>query len=235
MIKYGFNARYKHDLQNEIALAKENGFDFLQLYYRGDCQELDRLSADEGKIKEGNFPVIIHAVIDIAEFETAIPRISQILKNLNLSELIIHPVNSKKLVSTELIPKIEKTLASLSEITVFLENNSRLDPVFQTQTEIKMMFENNPRLELLLDLAHIDDYDHLGQIITIKAPKILHISDRHLEVIHEHLPIGMGNIDFKKIFKEFLPSFDGRVIFEISSGFDDILESRTKIMGFING
>ena len=235
MVKYGFNARYKFALEEEISLAKENNFDFLQLYYGADKAELDRLANDIDKIIKKDFPVIIHAVIDLPEFEVAIPELAKILDRLRLDELIIHPVNKNEQPIDQLIGKMTFALDFLKPKTIYLENNGRLNPIFHDPREIKSMFETNPSLEFLLDIAHIDDYLYLGQILEIRKPKILHISDRHLEEIHEHLPVGEGNINFKKIFAEFLPNFDGRIIFEIGGEFDNILSSRSKIMEFING
>ena len=114
-------------------------------------------------------------------------------------------------------------------IIIHLENNSKLDPLFSDPEEVKLMFEKNPNVEFLLDVAHIDNYDHLKAMMKIKKPKILHIADRHLEVIHEHLPIGQGNIDYNYSFKNVLSDFDGRIILEIVQSSKDIIESKLKI------
>ncbi|MHC9344883.1 sugar phosphate isomerase/epimerase, partial [Clostridium perfringens] len=74
-------------------------------------------------------------------------------------------------------------------INLFLENNSNLDPIFKTTDEIQKIFIKNADLEFLLDIANIDNINHLQDLIIIKYPKILHIEDRHFDVIHEHLPI----------------------------------------------
>lgn len=60
-------------------------------------------------------------------------------------------------------------------------------------------------------------------------PKILHVADRHFEVIHEHLPIGQGNIDYKYIFTNILNEFDGKIILEIIQSSKDIIASKAKI------
>lgn len=34
-----------------------------------------------------------------------------------------------------------------------------------------------PQVEFLLDITHIDDYHRLEELVRIKKPKILHITD----------------------------------------------------------
>ncbi len=131
----------------------------------------------------------------------------------------------------KLSQKIRFAYQRLSDqnIKVYIENNSKLDPMFNSIEDIEFVFKENPNVELILDIAHIDDYDHLQMIVDLKKPRLLHVADRHFDVIHEHLPIGEGNIDFKYIFKEVLKDFDGRIILEIVQSSKDIIESRDKI------
>lgn len=91
------------------------------------------------------------------------------------------------------------------------------------------MFNNNPKLEFLLDLAHINDYEVLKQIVKVKMSKVLHIADRHFDVIHEYLPIGQGDIDFEYVFSNILTGFQGKVILEIIQSEEDIINSKQGI------
>jgi hypothetical protein len=77
--------------------------------------------------------------------------------------------------------------------------------------------------------AHIDNYTHLREMVQIKYPKILHITDRPLKDIHNHVPIGQGDIDFRYIFKEILPNYDGRVIIEVFQNDEGIINSKNYI------
>ncbi|PWX61560.1 sugar phosphate isomerase/epimerase, partial [Clostridium perfringens] len=86
----------------------------------------------------------------------------------------------------------------------------------------------------LLDIAHIDNINHLQDLINIKYPKILHIADRHFDVIHEHLPIGHGEIDFQHIFSKLLPQYNGKIILEIVNKDSDIINSKNLIQNFLN-
>lgn len=53
-----------------------------------------------------------------------------------------------------------------------------------------------------------------------------------MHIPHEHLPIGQGELDFYKIFK-ILKAFKGDIIIELDVDDDVLLESLSKIRGFI--
>jgi sugar phosphate isomerase/epimerase len=161
-----------------------------------------------------------------------------ILQYLNHHEIIIHPFcrdaqNDNGV--DRLCDRIAYTLGYFApnDITVYLENNSRLDPRFQTVEEVELVLRRNPRLEFLLDVAHIDSYEHLQALVNVKMPKALHIADRHLEVVHEHLPIGQGNIDYESIFKTVLHDFQGKIILEIIQSSEDILNSKRLVEKYL--
>jgi len=53
--------------------------------------------------------------------------------------------------------------------------------------------------------------------------------------VHEHLPVGQGELDFKTIFENYLKDFDGKIIFEVVSDNDeDIINSKTLIQKILN-
>lgn len=231
----GCLARYFNPYVEEVEFAKKNNFQFMQIWYDRNGIGLNKDSNPIKVIKDYNFPTIIHAVLDINEFEEHVPKLIEILKYLGHDELIIHPICESEKITKETIyklsNKIKFTLEELEKenITLYLENNSRFDPIFNELNDIKIIFQRNPNLEFLLDVAHIDNYQHLESMIKIKVPKILHIADRHLEKVHEHLPIGQGNIDYKHIFTNILDKFDGKMILEVVQSSEDIIDSRTKI------
>ena len=51
---------------------------------------------------------------------------------------------------------------------------------------------------------------------------------------HEHLPVGMGDIDYKKVFTEYLRDFDGRIILEIVEDDKTVVNSKKIILEAIN-
>lgn len=239
MIEFGCLARYFNKYTQEVQFAKNNGFEFMQLWYDRNGIALKEDAKPLEAIKENKFPTIIHAVLDINEIEEHIPELMKILKYLGHKDLIIHPICKSEKITNQTIYKLSDkvkkafNLLSNENIKLYIENNSRLDPIFNTVEEIEILFRGNPGVEFILDIAHIDDYKHLEDMIKIKMPKILHVADRHLENIHEHLPIGEGNIDYKHIFTNILSRFEGKVIFEIIQSSEDIINSRNKIEEYL--
>ena len=233
MIEFGRSIRWYNNYENEVAFSKENGFDFLQLWYKQGIILLDEVSEPrEEHIKRNGFPVIIHALFDINEYEEYLPRLIEILKYLEHNEVIIHPVCESEEIESKTIYKLCEKIAFASNelakngVKLVLENNSRLDPIHYESNEIELMFSKNPDVEFLLDVAHIDNYQHLKELVRIKAPKILHVADKHFDIIHEHLPIGKGELDYAMIFNDVLKDFDGKIIFEILDDDYEIIHSK---------
>jgi sugar phosphate isomerase/epimerase len=236
MLKLGCLARFFNRYKDEVEFAKANGFDFMQLWY--DNNGFSFHEDDENPIElinEFGFPTIIHAVLNINEFEEHIPKLREILKKLGHKELIIHPISDNSPITEhsldELIEQIDFALKELSkdDVVIYLENNSKLNPIFTETEEIEKMFGVHNNLEFLLDIAHIDGLDHLKAMVTAKKPKVLHIADKHFDILHEHLPIGDGEIDFETIFKDILINFDGKIVFEVVETDEDIVKSKNTI------
>ena len=70
-------------------------------------------------------------------------------------------------------------------------------------------------------------------MVSIKVPQILHITDKHFDIIHEHLPIGHGEINFKYIFDEILFDFNGKIILEVTNDNVDIVKSKEIIESLV--
>lgn len=240
MIEFGCLARHFRAYGDEVRFARENGFKFMQLWYDRQGLLFEDARAQVKVVKEYHFPAIIHALLDINEFNTHIPILLDIVKNLGHKELIIHPVCKSEVIEERTIFKLVErvkyavSVFSSEGITLFLENNSKLDPVFTNADEVEIMFKEVPGLEFLMDIAHMDNYENLKQMVDIRMPKILHIADRHLEIVHEHLPVGEGNIDFKYIFNNIMNYFDGKIILEIFQSDADIIYSKAKLQNFID-
>lgn len=172
--------------------------------------------------------------MDINEFDEHVPRILAILKKLSHNQLIIYPVCKSEEITKETIVKLSKKVLEAKRlckeegIKLFVENNSKLEPINYSIDDIRIMYNDND-VELLLDLAHIDDYNHLKEIVSIKKPRMLHIADKHFDVIHEHLPLGEGDLDFEYIFNNVLTEFNGKIIFEVVAEDDLIVKSLNTI------
>lgn len=240
MIKYGCLARFFNEYESEIEFAKTNSFDFMQLWYDNKGFYVNK-ERDEKAINlvKYTFPSIIHAVLDINDFRTHIPNLKDILTTLNHKELIIHPICESEEITAKTIKKLSREVSFALdylglEVKVYLENNSKFDPIFQTVDEIFYVFSENPTAEFIIDIAHMDSYEHLEKLVKIKYPKYLHIADKRFSEIHEHLPIGEGEINFHKVFNEILKDFNGGIIFEVYQSDEAIIESKKKIKNIVN-
>ncbi len=233
MIEFGRSARWYNSFEEEIRFSKEHEFSFMQVWYKEGDILLDRVDEPKEKlIKDKGFPIIFHALLDINDFEEHIPKLLNILNYFSHKELIIHPICHSEEIKNDSIIKLAQKVSFANEILskhgimLFLENNSALDPINYTTHELETMFSQNPNIELLLDIAHIDNYEHLKGIVKIKKPKMLHIADKHFDTIHEHLPIGDGELDFRYIFTEVLSDFEGKIIFEVVDKDEKIIKSK---------
>jgi len=233
MIEYGRSIRWFNDYKNEVEFSKLNKFEFMQIWFAKGELVLDKLLAPkEEQVLKSQFPVIIHAVYDIDDYDKYNDELIRILKYLNHKEVIIHPVCKSVPVNSETIyilaENIYKTnqLLKKNNIKLYVENNSVIDKINYTPDDLKIIFDKNPDVELLLDIAHIDDYDHLKEILKVKFPKCLHIADKRFSVEHEHLPLGQGNLDFELIFQNYLKGYDGKIIFEVVDTDEEVIHSK---------
>lgn len=233
MIEYGRSIRWFNDYKNEVEFSKSNKFEFMQIWFAKGELVLDKLLAPkEEQVLKSQFPVIIHAVYDIDDYDKYNDELIRILKYLNHKEVIIHPVCKFIPVNSETIyilaENIYKTnqLLKKNNIKLYIENNSVIDKINYTPDDLKIIFDRNPDVELLLDIAHIDDYDHLQEILKVKFPKCLHIADKRFSAEHEHLPIGQGDLDFELIFQNYLKGYDGKIIFEVVDTDEEVIHSK---------
>lgn len=74
-MQIGCLARYFNPYVEEVEFAKNNKFQFMQLWYDKNRIALNTDLNPIEIIKEYNFSTIIHAVLDINEFEEHIPKL----------------------------------------------------------------------------------------------------------------------------------------------------------------
>ncbi len=232
-MEYGRSIRWFNNYQDEIEFSKSNKFDFMQIWFAKGELVLDKVLCPKEKyILDCKFPAIIHAVYDINDYDKYNNELIRILKYLNHKEVIIHPVCEEHPVDSETInilaENIYKTnqLLKKDNIKLYIENNSVIDKINYTPSDLKIVFDRNPDVELLLDIAHIDNYNHLQEIINVKFPKCLHIADKRFNVEHEHIPIGQGELNFELIFQNYLKGYDGKIIFEVVNTDEEIIKSK---------
>jgi sugar phosphate isomerase/epimerase len=231
MVQIGCCARFFNKYEDEVKFAIDNGIDFMQLWYDKDGLGLHKNNEPKvNLIKEHGFPTIIHAVLDINEIEEHIPILVDHAEFLGHKELIIHPICISEQITNETIYKLSDKISNALDvlkkhnITLYLENNSLKSPIFTSRRELEIMFSKNNDLESLLDIAHIQSYEHLCDLVAVKYPRILHIADKHFDVIHEHLPIGQGELDYNHIFN-IIKDFNGKIIVEVVDSDKDIINA----------
>lgn len=234
MNQIGRNIRYLNNYKDEVSFSRKHEFEFMQIWYLKGELIIDSKNIDD--IINEDFPVIIHAVLDINEYEEHIPGIINVLKRLSHKELIIHPICESEEINDNSIYKLSDKISYANEmlknenVKLYVENNCKLTELNHSIRDIEILFSGNEDVELLLDVAHIDSYEHLSDIVNIKYPKMLHVADKHFSVIHEHLPIGEGELDYKFIMSEVLHEFKGKIILEIDQSDNEIVSSYNKIL-----
>lgn len=235
MINIGCFANYNYEYKSEVKFAKENNFKILQIWYDRNGITLLKDKNPIQEIKNNKYPSIVHALLDINDFDEHIPKLHEILIELDHKEVIIHPVCKSEKYNERSIIKLSNKISEANEIfkkneiSLYVENNSKLDPILYTANEIEFLFKRNPSVKFLLDIAHTDDLKNLKNIINIKYPDMLHVADKHMDVIHEHLPIGDGELDFNYIFNTLLKDYKGNIILEIVKDKRSLIESKKKL------
>ena len=205
----------------------------MQIWFKdGDICINDIPEPKEQFVKDIGFPVILHAVFSPDDFDAYGDRLLEIVEFLGMNEVIIHPVCDKTNVPSNVEHLLAEKAKSFSKkaksknITWYLENNSVIDLFHYQPADIKTVFEADRYAEQLLDVAHIDNYQHLKQIVDVKFPKCLHVAGKHFNVKHEHLPLTQGDIDYHFVFSKILHGFHGRVILEIDGTDEEIIKSK---------
>ena len=164
----------------------------------------------------------------------------EMVKYFGHNEVIIHPICKSEKISKNTVFILEKNIRKIHkkllehEVKLFLENNSIIDGFFNTVEDLSIVFNSNPDIGLLLDIAHINNYEHLNEIIKMRFPECIHIADKHFNIAHEHITLGEGDIDFENIFKNIIPHYNGRIILEATETIDGIKKSKHVLDNIFN-
>lgn len=241
MIKIGRGIRIYNNYIDEVEFCKENGFDFMQIWFKDGQIALSNIPEPKIEyLKEVGFPIIFHAVFTPDDFDLYGDILLNLVEYLGDTEVIVHPVYDKNLVTdkTELV-LIEKVgafsqKAKTKGITWYLENNSVIDKFHYKKEELESLYKSDNYVEQLLDIAHIDNYEHLEEIVAVKYPKCLHVAGKHFNVPHEHLSLTKGDIDYSLVFKKYLQNYNGRIILEVVDTDEEIIQSKRIIENAIS-
>ena len=77
-----------------------------------------------------------------------------------------------------------------------MENNNVIDVLYYNKEYLEIVYSADTYIEQLLDIAHIDNYQHLEDIISVKFPRCLHVAGKHFNISHEYLSLTQDDIDY---------------------------------------
>lgn len=96
MISFGRGIRWYNGYQSEVEFSKKHGFDFIQIWFQNGIIPIESLPEPrEEYIKKIGFPVIVHAVFKLENFEIYGNRLLEIVEYFEHNEVIVHPICRK--------------------------------------------------------------------------------------------------------------------------------------------
>lgn len=192
-------------------------------------------------IRDFGFPVILHAVFDLDDFALYGNDLLDAVAYLQMNEVIVHPVCKKAPADGVATRRLVEEVSAFSQkarkrgVIWYLENNSVIDGFHYKKEGIQQVYDADDYVRQLLDVAHIDNYEHLEQIAAVKFPECLHVAGKHFTVAHEHLPLSEGDIDYALVFDKYLKGYDGRIILEVDGTDEAVILSKGIIDKAVSG
>jgi len=254
-MKIGVMNHPKEDLIEEIRWISENGFDFIDLTvepiraYDIDIKKVKKALREFNLEAIGHtnpflpsiFPIQTIRKVCLEEFK----RYINIFDALGIRLVNIHPFYGAPFFSDE--EKIEANIQFLKQvnelcrsmgITLMLENYIK---PFDSPEVFSRILKEVPGLKIHLDVGHcnINQKENLtGAFFKKFRDRIvhLHLSDNKGKE-DEHLPLGCGNIDWRKIVRIIKKAkFNRTITLEVfSSDRDYLLLSRDKLKEWLRG
>ena len=239
-MKIGMMNNPQLDLLREIAWARENGFDFLDLTLEPSAAHPREVKARRTRkaLQEANLEIIGHTAYYLpwaSPFETirkaALKDMAWTLRvfaELGASRVSVHPDRS---IPFALNPKaiLEKNLESLREmedlarplgIQILVEN---MDRFFNTSEQIRETLERMPGLGFHLDVGHANlnvERNRTEEFLKNFGGRLahVHLSDNFGRNEDLHLPLGAGSIPWKKMIPLLKKSgYDRTITLEVFS------------------
>jgi L-ribulose-5-phosphate 3-epimerase len=239
----GFQARLfdkKTTACDEIRFASKNNFDAIQ--FRGPEQGLDRqylgdeLAVVADTLYQAAVSPTLELLIGLEENGHTPSGLSPIdVMNANLAAIKtlsirhvhwhLYPMAFANMnaatarpLEQAVVPAINKAV-SLSQEHGFvfgIENNSPEALLFTDPAACQEILNQVPGLKLVWDLNHTRPQDLAGFQKLAPHIGLLHVSDTRLPSTNDHLPLGLGNIDFTAYLKTLHHSgYSGPAILEI--------------------
>lgn len=239
-MKIGMMNNPRFNLLEEIAWAKKNGFDFLDLTIEPPAVHPSGLKVAEVRkaLAEANLEIIGHTAYYLplaSPYErlrrAAIEELAlamQLLADLGASLVTVHPDRSipsvhhsqeifqKNLITLEELLKIGESLG----LKVLIEN---MDRVFNTVAQLEEALSRFPKLGFHLDVGHanlLGEKNRTGDFLKAFYQRLahVHLSDNLGKSDDLHLPLGAGNIVWPEIIsllKNY--HYDGSITLEVFS------------------
>jgi len=239
-MKIGMMNNPRLDLAMEIAFAQEHRFDFLDLTLEPQMADPGRIDRPKIRraLREAHLPIVGHTPYYLplaSPYESlrrpAVEEIRRILEafaELGASAVSLHPDKSIPSALGERGIR-EKNIESFAEIEslaqplgiqILIEN---MDRNFNTVEEFQETFSRLPRLGFHLDVGHANlqgPKNRSEEFLRAFHDRLRHVhfSDNFGQRDDLHLPLGAGNIDWRKIvalLKAF--HYEGTITLEIFS------------------
>jgi L-ribulose-5-phosphate 3-epimerase len=241
-LRIGFIARlfpsnWRPVLQ-EIDFAAANGFTAIQFLVREKRLSAEHLGAEFAVVRRALEQAGITAVMEImvhvdsrgysSAGETPVELLVgnlPAIKGLNCRRVHFHFAPQATL-AAEMMPEVEKLLLpSLDTATGLaaewgfrfgLEHNERAVGLFTSPQSITNAQQMIPKLGFVWDINHTHPDDLEAFSALLPHVSMLHISDTRLPETNEHLPLGMGTVDFAGYCQRLhAHGFSGPAILEI--------------------
>ncbi len=232
------------DIYEEIEIIAELGFDFIDLTL--EPEQTYSAAVDAGKIAKalaraglagvGHTAWYLPIASPFPEMRLValneLRRCLLVFRDLGFRKMNVHPQTRVPLHEEDWITAQNvESLASLADLAktmgmkIMLENT----PHFSRVGQLKPILDAVPDVELLLDVGH----SNVGQPF-LRAEEILanfgdrlghvHLSDNRGGLDDQHLPLGVGNINWLKVARLFRQvGYDGTATIEVFGDDDDYL------------
>ena len=247
-MKIGFVTHPRGNILKRIGWIGRNEFDFVDLFLEEDNNVPEKI--DTVKVKSQLEKYALDSVGHLAWYlptgspvkmlrDSAIKEAERyflIFKKLNVEYVTIHAYWPPSLFSDRegadfQIDSLRRMVKSAKRYNLKL----MYEPIDAEKDNIKnvsYILNRVPDLYFHLDIGHANLFDK--NIISFirkfhKKLRHVHLHDNHGK-IDEHLPLGKGNINFKRVIKELRKYYDGTITLEIfSDNQKDVLRSRDRL------
>lgn len=221
-IQLGFSGRFYPNnwrpAPEEIAFAAKVGFAALQFQGRPDGLSADGLGTEPETVGALLWQHGIVAVMELLLRVDARARLADghrpqeaLAANLpaitalgcrcvHLHAVLADPADAAQLDAVEaaLLPELAAgvALGSTHGFRFGVEHNAPASGPFATSERARAALDAVPGLAMVWDLNHTAAHDLAGYAALIPRVSMLHVADTRLPETNEHLPLGLGTIDF---------------------------------------